>query len=358
MSDIPSRALRETLRDGLEAPVGEASSGCLEADTLAAWADGTLSRSDRATLESHAASCARCQAMLAVMVRTAPPLPARRWWKTSTVRWLVPIATVSAMAVAVWTRIPAQRQVASVRPSLIAPAVSTPVSEARPADVTAPSAKAIGALERPSERKRPEPPAAEVEKRSAPAGVDTFSTTQPAPSAPPASRSSADQKDEAAAPTAREQAPSAAPAPVESNLRLANPGRLAESVAIQPSQPILDRMSAAPVIVRSPNPSIRWRIMAGTSVERSTDRGITWQAQSTGAAVRLMAGAAPSPTTCWLVGVGGVVLVSHDGQTWQRVAFPEAIDLTAILATDGLNATVTAADGRAFRTTDGGKTWR
>jgi len=98
--------------------------------------------------------------------------------------------------------------------------------------------------------------------------------------------------------------------------------------------------------------------VAGTSVERSTDGGVTWQPQSTGAAVRLTAGVAPSPTTCWLVGAGGVVLVSQDGQKWQRVAFPEAVDLTAIRAIDGSNATVTAADGRAFSTTDGGRSWR
>jgi hypothetical protein len=295
--------------------------------------------------------------MLAAMAKTAPALPARKWWQASTVRWLVPIATVSAMAVAVWMKVPAQRQVATVRPNVLAPR-SMPVADARSDAATAPAAKASEALERPSERKRPEPPVAEVETRSAPAGVDTFSTTQQAPPAPPASRSSADQKEEAAAQTARERAPSAAPAPVQSNLRSANPGRLAESVSIQPSQPILDRMSAVPLIVQSPNPRIRWRIVAGTNVERSTDGGITWQAQSTGAAVRLTAGAAPSPTTCWLVGAGGVVLVSQDGQAWQRVAFPEAIDLTAILATDGSNATVMAADGRAFSTTDGGKTWR
>jgi photosystem II stability/assembly factor-like uncharacterized protein len=98
--------------------------------------------------------------------------------------------------------------------------------------------------------------------------------------------------------------------------------------------------------------------VAGTTVERSTDGGATWQAQSTDATVRLVAGAAPSPTICWIVGAGGIVLVTRDGRTWERVPFPETIDLTAILAADGSNATTTAADGRVFVTTDGGKTWR
>src|SRR5215510_10334701 len=105
MSDVPSRALRDTLRDQLDRP----PSGCLDAETLAAWCDGTLSRNDRAVAESHAATCARCQAMLAAMAKTAPPASPRRWWQTATVRWLVPVAAVSSLAIAVWMNRPVER---------------------------------------------------------------------------------------------------------------------------------------------------------------------------------------------------------------------------------------------------------
>jgi photosystem II stability/assembly factor-like uncharacterized protein len=127
-------------------------------------------------------------------------------------------------------------------------------------------------------------------------------------------------------------------------------------VRIAPAQTIAK--SSAPVDIPTPNPDVRWRIVAGNSVQRTTDGGATWQTQSTGFPVRLTTGAAPSSTICWLVGPGGLVLVASDGRTWQRVAFPERIDLAAILATDGSNATATAADGRVFTTSDGGKTWR
>ena len=40
MSEIPPRLLRETLHD----QASGAPPGCLDADTLAAWADGTLDR--------------------------------------------------------------------------------------------------------------------------------------------------------------------------------------------------------------------------------------------------------------------------------------------------------------------------
>ena len=118
------------------------------------------------------------------------------------------------------------------------------------------------------------------------------------------------------------------------------------------------QMSAAPAEVASPDGSIRWRILAGGGVARSDDRGLTWQTQVTGAPTPLTAGAAPASTTCWLVGRGGVIVLSTDGRTWQRVQFPESIDLTAVTATDAAHATVTATDGRRFTTADGGNTWR
>jgi len=39
------------------------------------------------------------------------------------------------------------------------------------------------------------------------------------------------------------------------------------------------------------------------------------------------------------------------------VAFPEAVDLTAVASSSALDAVVTAGDGGRFRTTDAGLTW-
>src|SRR5262249_54371521 len=101
MSEIPPRLLRETLR-GSTAP---AQSGCLDADTLAPWSDGTLRARERASVEAHAASCARCQALLAAMARTAPPTAPARSWRMSTVAWLAPLAAAAAV-VLVWINVP------------------------------------------------------------------------------------------------------------------------------------------------------------------------------------------------------------------------------------------------------------
>jgi photosystem II stability/assembly factor-like uncharacterized protein len=73
--------------------------------------------------------------------------------------------------------------------------------------------------------------------------------------------------------------------------------------------------------------------------------------------VTLTAGASPTPSVCWLVGPAGTVLLSTDGRSWQRLAFPEAANLVAVTATDDKTASVTASDGRTFSTTDGGLMW-
>jgi photosystem II stability/assembly factor-like uncharacterized protein len=116
-------------------------------------------------------------------------------------------------------------------------------------------------------------------------------------------------------------------------------------------------VSRVPIVIISTSPNNRWRILDGGIVERSTDGGSTWQAQSTGVTVTLTSGASPAPTICWLVGPGGIVLLSTDGRSWQRIAFPEGMDLTSVRASDDTHATVTTADGRAFGTTDGGASW-
>ena len=92
-------------------------------------------------------------------------------------------------------------------------------------------------------------------------------------------------------------------------------------------------------------------------MQHSTDGGSTWETQPTGADVTLTAGASPAPLVCWLIGPRGRVLLSRDGATWKTVSIAEPIDLVSIRATDDKSATVTAADGRTFATTDGGTTW-
>jgi photosystem II stability/assembly factor-like uncharacterized protein len=71
----------------------------------------------------------------------------------------------------------------------------------------------------------------------------------------------------------------------------------------------------------------------------------------------LLAGAAPSPATCWIVGTAGTVLLTTDGERWERRPFPLTVDLVAVSASSARAAIVTTRDGRRFETLDAGLTW-
>ena len=93
------------LRNTLQSSAAAASETCLDAETLAAWADGGLSPDAAAGVERHASDCARCTAMLAVIERMAPAPARDAWTRARLFRWLVPL-TAAATAVAVWIAVP------------------------------------------------------------------------------------------------------------------------------------------------------------------------------------------------------------------------------------------------------------
>jgi hypothetical protein len=326
------RALRRARRTP-SAPIEPI--GCLDAETVAAWLDGGLRGPALDVAQAHVARCPRCQALVGAAVRSEPAeRPARgrqttrQWWG-----WLVPVA--AAAAVAIWIAVPHRPAVAPAPTarSATGQAANGP-AEAKggaPAEIAsaAPPPRAAGGMQlREAAKKGP-----------VGAGPRAVTDALAAAQAPKAAPLPSPPPPKPAAPAPR---PAAAPA--------------AETAArLMPQAAPAGRPS--PVVqVRSPDSAVRWRLSAG-SVERSTDAGSSWEAVAGAAGADLLAGAAPSATVCWLVGRGGVVLRSTDGRTLQRVSFPEATDLSAVTATDQQHATVTAANGRQFRTSDGGRTW-
>jgi len=316
------RLVREALRaSATTGPRGE----CLDAATVAALADGTLPADERVAAEAHAADCARCQALLAAMARSAVDVaPAHaRWWRVPAIRWLVPItaATAAATAVVVWSVMPDR---SASKPAIadiqLSQATMTPAREDRLRD-------------EPDQKKSPPPAAVERRSEVAQSGANAFDRSSARAPGGAQERAKADVSEQV---NAKAMPQSEARRSVEALENISGPiGRL----------------------IASPDMAVRWRLLSGGRVERSTDAGSTWQAQDTGVTVTLTAGASPAPSTCWLVGPGGVVLLSTDGASWRRAPFPEGLDLTSVRATDDKTAIVTASDGRTFKTQDGGQTW-
>lgn len=320
------RSVERWLRRSLHTSRQDEGDACLDAETLAAWIDGGLTGAALESAESHVADCARCQALTGAVIRTSAILPAperapRRW-----LAWLVPLSAAAA-ALAIWVAVPRDRAVPVPLPPSVAsqPVARSSPEPAAPANQTAapPRVRELQAGQAKSDLVESDQANATELRKDAAERLEAAAAA--APPATPAPPSAADS-------VARDSGASRAAF-----------GRLAETVTISTD-------------IVSPDPSIRWRL-AGSTVQRSTNGGSSWELLPTGVTSPLTAGAAPSVLTCWLVGSAGTVILSTDGRTFSRVAFPEMIDLSSVSAVDARTASVSTADGRTFDTTDGGASW-
>ncbi len=395
--DDRDRAIEKLLRrsrPGASTP----STPCVDGETLAAWSDGSLSTSDAVAVDAHLVTCAACQSMAAAFARAAPAGPPRpsffgRWH----MRWVLPLAT-AATAVALWVAVP-DRGSQSLSPESPRSSVSAPV-EASPSELppaVAPDAPRRSAAQRLDDRPQMARPPAPRTAASQPSASDLADRAEP----PESSRDrqapelgnvqrepdgAATPRDAAAPATFRQETanreelaktssaavaealrapPNSLPAEV-GPARAETKPKADAAAAMAPAAPLaerLDRRRSQPAETRSalgwssPDGQVRWRLIAGR-LERATAGGAAWVPVALDRSVGVMAGAAPSPLVCWLVGKEGAVLLSRDGQAFSRLSFPERVDVVAIQATDGDVAIVTTADGRSFGTSDGGATWR
>ena len=348
---------------------------CLDAEAAAALVDGGLAPAQRTASMAHVATCGHCQALLAALGRTEPlAVPARAWWPVRPWPWLVP-ALATGLALTVWVAVersgprnpavPVPAAMTDARRSATtadADATRPPVdSLARTAPGPLASTKAVSP--------RVGPPsdafAAEMQNRT------DIARTTAAPQ--PLSQAASDaaprevagvlpngvrgqtsraevRRERSVAPGGAQAAAPASPPAANESVTLAAPATKVGGLA---------KAGAAPVAIdiMSSDPRIRWRI-AGSTVEHSTDGGATWTPQAIGVSARLTAGSAPLPEVCWLVGDSGVVIVTADGLSWNRLPFPVLTPLASVSATGADTAAVTTADGRVFTTIDRGKTWR
>ena len=386
------------LRESLAAGADGNGADCPDAAIVAAWFDGTLAHAERTAMEAHAATCARCQATIAALVRTDRPAP-RAWWRAPAMQWLVPVAVAAGASLIIWTgvlrteddavpppaatsarlesaRVPVAAPGAAGAQPGVAPGARSDAADANPSAKASPLADAdrrASANQR-AQRARaaaPAAPSADAPKVLPPGETLTSQTRETIITAPlqqaPESLRRADAPSPAPSPAPAAMAGAAAtPPPTPVAPRPDLPNATMDTAGQSTAQPFVQSAAGAggrgggrAALIQSPDRSVRWRITGQTQLERSTDGGLSWQTQTIGVNAVLVAGVAPSSTVCWLVGWRGVVLKTTDGgQTWKQVAFPEEINLVGVVADDDRVASVTAAGGRQLHTTDGGGSWK
>jgi len=295
------------LRRALGRSSAPRTDACLDAETLAAWFDGRLSGAALDSVEQHVADCAHCQAMLGALVRSDLPAQEAAARSSKWFGWLVPVAAAAAIVIVA---------VITLRPDR---SVETPETMAE-----APRQEAF---------------------------ADSRGAAPPQPTTPPAPAEPERRADAAAGRTA-----AAPPAVVPATPPPAR--QVLERPSFRNEADTLAKADATPIEIITPDDRTRWRL-AGSVVQRTNDGGSTWEVVDGPEDLDavLTAGSSPSPTVLWAVGQAGVVLVTTDGRTLRRLPFPEAVDLTAVEATDATTATVTTVDGRRFRTNDAGRIW-
>ena len=396
------------LRRGLSSDSTQAAQGCPDTHILAAYYERSLAPAEIEQFDTHLATCARCRAQIAALVRSEPRdekalvAPATWLWNW---RWLAPAVTAIAI-VLIWAGIrshnktikepvnvamtqttaplepvppPTQPQLAppsrTVAGDGLAEHAAIPNSEKKFSG-SSPRGFATQSREAPmapsGHATAGEPPSLRGEGvgASSAGGVAGGAGTSPPPpddsalsatlaqSAPGdvastanrnATRLAAPQASGAGAATAKREFSLSAKRPVSAPQAKAS-STTADQLQVREESP-------SPIVIRSPDATKSWRIAASGAIEFSGDSGVTWEMQRPEIVGAMMSGFAPSAKICWIVGRGGAVLRTVNGTDWKQVAAPTSQDLTSVIAWSAKRAQVTAADASVFVTKDGGKSW-
>jgi len=359
------------LKRGLGAQRTAEPGGCPDEATLAAYCDRTLPAAEVTRWEEHLAGCARCQGTLAAMARARTPQLASRVRSLSR-RW-EPYAALAAALAGISIVVSSMHPVRNKAERMVL------YSQASSAPGAAHKARPQIALNQAREEKQPEAPPSREAPAPRPDAGDVGASTEnrlaktlPLPPGRDVNElggraESASRR--LASPNALETAYVSGSAGVAPNSAhdMANQEYSARIPSgVEPRAAIGGLMGAplrtrgvglAMIPVRTPDDVERWRLFPNGTIEHLEPNG-SWQEQTSGVTSNLRAGAAPSPTTCWIVGAGGTILRTVDGEHWQRINSPTSADLLAVYAMDASTATITNDRGKSFSTSDGGATWR
>jgi hypothetical protein len=393
---------------------------CVDAADLAAWVDDSLSRSRVTAIEAHLVTCARCQAIVAALTAAEAEPVRAWWTRWQMFVPMAAAAAAAAVTLVVWTHraAPAPTPSTTIAQTDMAPVpVPAPLVPAPPAvavqpqppaqpaanesSAPAPRAQAAGARAAAKQAFRAPARASETSPARAmgdmaadeaaranagaakPAEPIQVASAQAAPTPPPSIQPP---------PTGQAMPPVsslAAPPPPQGRVSAASPlvdtkktatgGQLTnlESTAVaefvagpDTRGPVATTSSTAAATSgraggggagRGARPTSeaslpRWRVFTSGTVSKSSDGGATWSQVLLEAGQFVLAGVAPTPQVCWLVGRAGLVLLTTNGQDFKSVTRPTSADLRFVRV-EGNRLIVSAVDGTSFATTDEGRTW-
>lgn len=373
--DTFDRELRQAL-----AGRGEATPGAhLDAELAAAWMDQRLDAATAQSIDAHLAACADCQTLIATLARLMPDAPATAgagWWRRLRAGWLIPATVAAAAGLVIWVALPQPRVPASPPAESLqasanrAPAANQPdvppggsATGAAPQTATRPVARSEADFDRLPKGKDTAPASAAAPMLAPVVPVPAPPASSPA--APPAERR--DQIADAPA-DARPNVEAKSEAPEKAAVA-ADASTARQNISPEQSRSFNESTAAArrgalaavrqndPVVWVASDGAARWR-PAGAQIEFAPRADAGFIPASLPVAAETLANAsAPGGTVCWIVGRGGIVVVTADGVRFTRTAAPTPANLVSVAATDARTAIVTAEDGRRFRTADQGATW-
>ena len=358
-----------------------------EANLLAAFAEGGLSRREREQVLLHLGKCAVCRETLAVALpgnaveqpRAAAAPPGMRWLRWPMLRWAgVGAAVVVVAAAVVIENSRHSAEIPSIR-------VTAPAAKSEPAKLPAESA-AADEVARDSTERVPRKEAAVVrdlhakvetrtdKKKDAAAGQFANSIAGPAPTPankradsnqPVQSQAATQSFDAAQAARVQQPAPTAPPAPAAGVLELEQQQKQQAAPASQaPRVNESAEVAAESGAVQMQQAKSQDRLpsaLGGMNRARGTSEGkagVAAQARPAGVSGGPLMKAAISVPPHWRLSTDGALERSTDsGQTWQlvRVAAP-APNLRAFSAVGG-DIWAGGTGGALYRSADNGRTW-
>jgi len=407
-SDNRERSFEDALAVHLRAGAkGIPHAECSDAETLAAYHEGSLPAEQVASLKTHLTSCERCQQILTALEATdqiaapavnitlqpaaaakpaVPVLPAR---KRALWQWVAPAGALAA-ALLVWVAvhentssiIPVKapsakhdaQQAETVNPQPPASrTVPSPSGDSAPSNEASsdlqqtlravPPPKAAGLLRSRSQAlsKQKDSPTAAT-KSAVPPDVDLFADSLPSPA-------DSLHRKESSAPTVEAQNQTVLIEPDKAKLedKIVN-GRRDAAPAPKPPPPVLEKSANAIPVPTAPPPSPAPQVstqsveVAGESAQQQEIAGMSRFKQNELRLARSIAAvniSAPDGKVAWRVGQAGIIEFSPDaGKSWILQPSGVVSDLLAGSAPSEKICWIVGRAGTLLRTTDSGAHWQ